>query len=346
MPGAQVRGVGGKAHALLAAGDDDGRVAGLDRLGGEGDGAQARAADLVDAPGGDLLRDAGGHRGLAGGVLALGGGQHLAENDFRDVLRRDPGLRQRRLDGDAAELVGGRGGEGAEEGAYGRALGGGDDDVGHESGLRGDRGWRAPSILLQRGKARRRAAPRAPACPCAPTTMPTWPSARSSRSPARGAVAWGTMRSVVETMLSSGIGERGGIDDLAADAPAARARCVVAEQHLEHLARGGAGHRRAVIGPVLEHHEGSCRLALERSEVLELGDGPRRDRGDQKALCSTSIGSTPSAATVGCAPAQSAPSCARDSAGKPLKCHGAARVATLRTGPSCAAASAIVPPRQ
>ena len=44
----------------------------------------------------------------------------------------DARLRQRRLDGDAAELVGGGGGEGAEEGADRGALGGGDDDVGHE----------------------------------------------------------------------------------------------------------------------------------------------------------------------------------------------------------------------
>ena len=37
---------------------------------------------------------------------------------------------------------------------------------------------------------------------------------------------------------------------------------------------------------------------------------------------------------------------ARDSSGKPVKCQGAAIVATLRAGPNCAAASAIVPPRQ
>ena len=128
---AQMLGVGGKAHALLAAGDDDGRVAGLDRLAGERDRAQARAADLVDAPGRHLLGNAGGHRGLAGRILALGGGQHLAEDHFGDVFGRDSGLRERGLDRDPAELVGGGGGEGAEEGADGGALGGGDDDVGH-----------------------------------------------------------------------------------------------------------------------------------------------------------------------------------------------------------------------
>ena len=52
----------------------------------------------------------------------------------RHVLRRDARLLERRLDRDAAELVRGGGGEGAEEGADGRALGGGDDDVGHGLG--------------------------------------------------------------------------------------------------------------------------------------------------------------------------------------------------------------------
>ncbi len=50
------------------------------------------------------------------GILALGGGQHLAEDHFGDVLGRDAGLGERRLDRDPAELVGGGGGEGAEEG--------------------------------------------------------------------------------------------------------------------------------------------------------------------------------------------------------------------------------------
>jgi hypothetical protein len=87
---AKILGVGGKAHALLAAGDDDGGVAGLDRLGGERDGAQARAADLVDAPGRDLLGHAGRHRRLARRILALGGGQHLAEDHLRHLLGATP----------------------------------------------------------------------------------------------------------------------------------------------------------------------------------------------------------------------------------------------------------------
>ena len=56
----------------------------------ERDGAQAGAADLVDAPGRHFLRDARGHRGLAGRVLALGRGQHLAEDHLGDSSGATP----------------------------------------------------------------------------------------------------------------------------------------------------------------------------------------------------------------------------------------------------------------
>ena len=68
---AQVRAVRRLAHALLAAGDDDLGRAELDLLGAERHGAQARAAQLVHAPGRRVDRDAGADRGLAGRVLAL-----------------------------------------------------------------------------------------------------------------------------------------------------------------------------------------------------------------------------------------------------------------------------------
>ena len=71
-----VRGVRGLGHALLAAGNDDLRVARRDLLGGERHRAQARAAELVDAEGGALDRDARDDGGLAGGVLAGAGGQN------------------------------------------------------------------------------------------------------------------------------------------------------------------------------------------------------------------------------------------------------------------------------
>ena len=65
-------------------------VAACDLLHAERDRAQARAAELVEAPGGLLLRDAGLHRRLARRVLALAGGQHLAEDDFVHFGRRRP----------------------------------------------------------------------------------------------------------------------------------------------------------------------------------------------------------------------------------------------------------------
>ena len=72
----------GERHGFLAAGHDDGGVAVGDLLHADGDGAKPRAAELVEAPGGLFLRNAGGHRGLPGRVLALAGGEDLAEDDL------------------------------------------------------------------------------------------------------------------------------------------------------------------------------------------------------------------------------------------------------------------------
>ena len=68
--GQQVRRVG---HGLHAAGDDDVGLAGLDLEVGQVDGVEARQADLVDRGGRHDQRDAGLHRGLAGGHLAGAG---------------------------------------------------------------------------------------------------------------------------------------------------------------------------------------------------------------------------------------------------------------------------------
>ena len=62
--------MGRLAHAFLAAGDDDVGITEGDGLGAQGHRTQARAAQLVDAVGGALDRNAGGDGGLAGRVLA------------------------------------------------------------------------------------------------------------------------------------------------------------------------------------------------------------------------------------------------------------------------------------
>ena len=93
--------------------------------------AQARPADLLDAPRRDFLGDARGHRRLPRRVLALAGGQHLAEDHFADLAGFDSGIAERGEDRHPAKLMRGGVGEGAEEAADGRAASGGDDDVGH-----------------------------------------------------------------------------------------------------------------------------------------------------------------------------------------------------------------------
>ena len=156
----------------------------------------------------------------------------------------------------------------------------------------------ASSSLLQCGKASRRAAPRAPRAPGEPTTMPTWPSARSSRSPARGAVACGTIRSVVETMLSKGHGERRRIDDLAADPPCARAGQSAANRP-SNISRAAAsemgGPSLAQSSSMTKVRASSPSSAAKASNLATVRAGSRL----QKAHCSTSIGSTPSASHGG-----------------------------------------------
>ena len=77
------------------------------------------------------VRQAGGARGLAGGVLALAGGQHLAEDHFVHIGRLHAGPLEGRLQRDGAELVRRQRAERAVEAADRRAGGGDDDDVVH-----------------------------------------------------------------------------------------------------------------------------------------------------------------------------------------------------------------------
>ena len=114
---------------LLAARDHDLGIAVEDRLIAERHRAQARAAQLVDAPGRDLDRNAGRDRGLTGRVLALAGGQDLPHDDLGHLPALDTGALERGLDRDLAELVRRQVGECPVECADRRARRADDDDV-------------------------------------------------------------------------------------------------------------------------------------------------------------------------------------------------------------------------
>ena len=124
---AQVLRMRGHAHGFLAAGDDDFGIAVEQRLVAQRHGAQAGAAELIDAPGRAFHRDAGGDRGLAGRVLALRRGQDLAHDDLGNTARLNAAALERRLDGNGAEIVGRHGGERTVE-TSDRGAGGADDD--------------------------------------------------------------------------------------------------------------------------------------------------------------------------------------------------------------------------
>ena len=127
--------VGSPAHAFLAAGNDDTGVAPGNLLGADGHRAQARAAQLVETPGGTLDRDAGADRCLPGGILALAGLQDLAHDDLVDVVRFHARTFQGAGDGNPAQVVGVLAGKGAVEGADGRSRCGNNHDIGHDGNL-------------------------------------------------------------------------------------------------------------------------------------------------------------------------------------------------------------------
>ena len=124
-----MRDMGRKAHALLAAGDDDVGVTRGDLLRAERDGPQARAAHLIDAPGGGLFRNAGGDCRLTRRVLALSRGQHLTHDHFIDIGRIDLGTLQRGLDGDLAKGMRRQARQRAVEGANRRPRRADDDNI-------------------------------------------------------------------------------------------------------------------------------------------------------------------------------------------------------------------------
>src|SRR3546814_3800842 len=102
--------MGRHAHAFLAAADHDARVADAYRLGADRHGAQAGTAELVDLVGGALIGDTRLDGRLAGWVLALTGGEDLAEDGIVDLGRLDLGAPQRLFDRHRAERRGSQAG--------------------------------------------------------------------------------------------------------------------------------------------------------------------------------------------------------------------------------------------
>src|SRR5262249_10643014 len=126
---AQMGAVRRLAHGFLASRHHDLGVAVEDGLVAERDRAQPRTAELVDAPGRTLDRNAGGDRSLAGRVLALAGGQDLTQNDLGDLRPLDVGALERLLDRDLPQFVGRKARKCPIEGADRRAGRSDDDDI-------------------------------------------------------------------------------------------------------------------------------------------------------------------------------------------------------------------------
>ena len=120
--------IGRVGHALHAAGDDDIGAAGEDQVMGEHGRLHARAAHFVDRRRARRSGQPGAEPRLPGGRLSLPGGQHAAKHHFVDLIRRQSGPAQRRLDGGGAELGGCGVLEIALKAAHGGAGGTDDDD--------------------------------------------------------------------------------------------------------------------------------------------------------------------------------------------------------------------------
>ena len=93
------------AHALLTTGNNDVSCACLDLLCAQRDSPESGAADLIDAPGWCVNRNAGTDRCAAGRSLALGCGQNLTQDDLRDITCFNISARKRRLYGHDPQLV-------------------------------------------------------------------------------------------------------------------------------------------------------------------------------------------------------------------------------------------------
>ena len=126
-----MRDMGRQRHVFLTARDDDPRIAQLHVLCAQGHRAQTRTANLVQRPGAGFFRQTGLDMRLTGGVLALTGGQHLAEDGFFNLRLVDARAGDDGVDHGSAEVMRGGGGERAVETAHGGARRRDDYDIGH-----------------------------------------------------------------------------------------------------------------------------------------------------------------------------------------------------------------------
>jgi hypothetical protein len=131
LAGARPRpGVWGEAHGLLAEGDDDVDLAGVDEARARDDRLHAGEAHGVDGDGGNGEGDVRTDGGLPCGVLARGALEDLPADDLLHLGGVDTRTGQRGTDGVGAELGRGDGGERPVE-LHERGAGVPDDDGAH-----------------------------------------------------------------------------------------------------------------------------------------------------------------------------------------------------------------------
>ena len=128
-PFAQMRAMRRLAHGFLAARDHDFGIAVEDGLIAERDRAQARTAQLVNAPGWALDRNASGDRGLPRRILSLTRGQDLTHDHLGHLRRVHAGALERLLDRDLAQFMRRQARKGPVESTDRRPRGADDDDI-------------------------------------------------------------------------------------------------------------------------------------------------------------------------------------------------------------------------
>jgi len=128
--------VGGVGHGFLTASHGDVEGTGENVVMGQHHRLQGGTADLLNGGGAGGQGQTGADGGLPGGGLTDPGHQHIAEQHFIHLFGLDAGSFHGRLDGHAAQLGGGQGGEITLETTQGSPGGGNDNDrVGHSHSL-------------------------------------------------------------------------------------------------------------------------------------------------------------------------------------------------------------------